>query len=131
MKKILNIKLFEDDNILLNKKISYLVDNNIISFFIDDMKNTIDLNKKTLIRENDEYIFTLDITNKKSTIKLKKEKYLLQLKVEYAILLTNQNIIEISYCLETHQNNMKLLLELEGESKIWFKKILKSFWLIP
>ena len=41
--------------------------------------------------------------------------YLLQVKVEYAILLTNQKGFEIDYLIETQDEVNKLYLNLEGE----------------
>ena len=115
MKKNMHIKLVNDNNIILEEDLIYLSNNNTITFFIDNIKNTINLNEQLFIRENEEYTFTLDILNKKSTLLLKKENYLLHLKVDYAILLTNQNNYEISYHLESQENDTLIILELEGE----------------
>lgn len=114
MKKVLNLRIKNDDNIK-NEKVSYIKNDDRIIFILDNVKNTINIKEKTYTRENEEYHFLIDLVNKKCTLKLKKENYLLQLNVEYAILLTNQNIIQVSYKLETQENKVHLELELEGE----------------
>ncbi len=115
MAKKIHIKLLNDNNIILDTLASYKNNNNLITFTIDDMFHTLNIKEEILTRENDEYLFTLDIKKKKSTINLKKENYILHLNVEYAILFTNQNIYEISYRIETQDNDIKIILELEGE----------------
>lgn len=88
-----------------------------IKFQIEGMTHIINLNEETFLRENEEYSFLLDIKNKKSEIALKKEQYVLQVEVEYAILLKNQNEINISYLIETDDNVYNLVLSLEEDSK--------------
>ena len=114
MKKMLNIRIIDDNNIK-NEKVSYIKNDDRIIFILDNVKNTINIKEKTYTRENEEYNLFIDLINKNCTLKLKKENYLLHLNVEYAILLTNQNIIQVSYKLETQENKVHLELELEGE----------------
>ena len=55
MKKNMHIKLVNDNNIILEEDLTYLSNNNTITFFIDNIKNTINLNEQLFIRENEEY----------------------------------------------------------------------------
>ena len=98
------------------KDIPYQSDNNILKFELENVLHEIDLQKKTFIRENDEYSFFLDIEGQTSEISLKKEKYYLQVLVEYANLLTMKNMIKLTYFLETDDNEMEFIIELEGEN---------------
>lgn len=114
--KTLDLKLITDNNITIDKKrVPYKVENNVYTFIIDKLTHKLDITNETFLRENDDYSFFLDIKNKKSELFLKKENYLLQVKVEYAILLTNQKGFEIDYLIETQDEVNKLYLNLEGE----------------
>ena len=90
-----------------------LLENNILSFQLNDMNHSVNLQTKEFLRENDEYAFLLDIENQKSQITLKKEQYNLQVLVEYANLLTNKNEIQLSYFIETDDHENVLTIELE------------------
>ena len=98
------------------KDIPYQLDDNILKFQLEDVFHEIDLQKKTFIRENDEYSFFLDVESQTSEISLKNEKYYLQVLVEYANLLTMKNMIKLTYFLETDDNEMEFIIELEGEN---------------
>ena len=114
----LNLQLKKGEEIVLERNdITYIQKEDIISFTLEDMKHIINLNTKEFTRENEEYAFFLDIENKNCEITLKKEQYYLQVGVEYANLLKNKNIIELSYFIETDDTRTELTLELEGEEQ--------------
>lgn len=118
MNSYLQLVLKSGENIVLEEKnvpMKKIEDN--LSFQIEGMTHIINIKEETFLRENDEYSFLLDIKNKKSTITLKKEQYVLQVEVEYAILLKNQNEINISYLIETDDNIYNLILSLEEDRK--------------
>lgn len=113
-----NLKLKKGEEIVLEKnEIPYEKKEDCITFSLDDMEHTINLNTKEFTRENEEYAFFLDIENEKCEITLKKEQYYLQVLVEYANLLENKNIIHLSYFIETDDNKTELILHLEGEKE--------------
>ncbi len=113
---LLNLKLYKGEEIVLEKKdIFYKNENDIITFNLEDMEHTINLTTKEFTRENNEYSFFMDIAEKKCEITLKKEQYYLQVEVEYANLLRNKNLINLSYLIETDDEKTELILELEGE----------------
>lgn len=117
MNKKLTIYLETDNNQSLKKEhIPYEENNHILTFSFDNMIHSIDLEHPKFTRENDEYLFLLDIENKKSELSLKKENYLLQLEVEYATITWNKNLIEISYLIEANDSPNKLVIEIEEES---------------
>lgn len=113
---IMNIILKKGEEVVLEKKnIPYEKKENSIVFPLEDMVHTLNLETKEFIRENEEYAFFLDIENKNCEITLKKEKYYLQVQVEYANLLENKNEINLTYFIETDDSATELILELEGE----------------
>ena len=113
----MKITLKKAGKIVLEKKdVSYTFKNEMLNFQLEDMTHSLNTLTKEFTRENDEYSFFLDIENKNCEITLKKEQYYLQVKVEYAILLENKNIYEITYLLETDDEETKLIIELEGEN---------------
>lgn len=115
----MNLKLIENEEIIYAKDhLTYQLENNILSFKIEDMSHTIDLETSEFTRENEEYSFYLNILDKKSELLLKKENYLLQVKVTYANILRNQKVIEISYLIETNDNPTKIIIELEDANVI-------------
>ena len=73
MKKMLNIKIINDNNIK-NEKVSYIKNDDRIIFILDNVKNTINIKEKTYTRENEEYNLFIDLINKNCNLKLKKEK---------------------------------------------------------
>jgi len=111
-----NLKLKKGEEIILEKEsLPYEKKENILTFQIEDMTHTLNLETKEFIRENEEYSFFLDIENKNCEITLKKEQYYLQVQVEYANLLENKNEIDLTYFIETDDEKTELLMELEGE----------------
>lgn len=116
MNYICKITLINGENVVMNKEnIKAVIEDEILYFTLDDMSHTLNFKNKTFLRENDDYSFLLDIENKKSEIKLKKEQYNLQVLVEYANLLKNKNDIELSYFIETDDHENVLKIELIGE----------------
>ena len=110
------IILTNGENIVLEEEnVKGVLEDDVLYFTLDDMSHILDFNKKTFLRENDEYSFLLDIENEKSEINLKKEQYNLQVLVEYANLLKNKNDIQLSYFIETDDHENVLKIELIGE----------------
>lgn len=114
----LNLQLKKGEEIVLQQNnIPYEQKENNITFMLEDMIHTINLETLEFTRENEEYAFFLDIENKKCEITLKKEQYYLQVEVEYANLLKNKNVIKLSYFIETDDTANELTLHLEGEDQ--------------
>lgn len=111
----LNVKLLTKEEVVINERVPYTINNNVLSYKIGEMLHTLDFINELFIRENEEYAFTLNIKEKTSEIRLKKEEYILQVKVEYANLLTEKKEINLKYLIETDDNEMHLIIELEGE----------------
>ena len=110
------ITLTNGENVVIEEEnIECVLKDDILYFTLGDMSHTLDFKNKTFLRENDDYSFLLDIENEKSEINLKKEQYNLQVLVEYANLLKNKNDIQLSYFIETDNNENVLKIELIGE----------------
>ena len=114
----ISLTLKKENEIIFKSEVKGILTNNVLSFIHDNMKHQIDLEKKTFLRENEDYSFFLDILPKKCEIRLKKEENILQVNVNYAIILQNKNEIEISYSIETQDEMMHLKIVLLG-GKQW------------
>ncbi len=114
---IRNLKLIKGEEAVLEKEnVPYEKKENSIIFELEGMTHTLNFETKEFTRENEEYAFFLDIENEKCEITLKKEQYYLNVLVEYANLLKNKNIYDLSYFIETDDLSTKLILELEEDS---------------
>jgi len=73
----LNIKLYKDNDLYIDRNITYLLNDNTLSFNLDNIDNTIisTIDTLTIIRENNEYkmILTIDNNGKHSCTYLLKE----------------------------------------------------------
>ena len=114
----MKIEVFKKDkSILKQENVPYSLNDDILFFSLEGMDHTLNLLTNEFTRENNEYSIFLDVENENCEITLKKEEYYLQVQVEYAILLKNKNIYELSYLLETDDTETKIRIELEGESE--------------
>ncbi len=112
----MKLKLLKGTKTILEKDhVPYTFKYNILTFQIENMEHTLNLETQEFTRENEEYAFFLNILDENCEITLKKEQYYLQVLVEYANLLKNKNILELSYYIETEDSEIKLIIELEGE----------------
>lgn len=116
MQKNIVFTLYQDNKIISKETILGNITNQNVSFVQGEMNHVLDLKEETFLRENNEYSFFLDVKNKKCEIQLKKEKNILQLAVNYAIILQNEKEISLIYKTESTEEEIKLnLLALEGE----------------
>ncbi|MCI9280082.1 MAG: hypothetical protein HFJ02_04720 [Bacilli bacterium] len=83
----------------------------ILEFEFLDYKTTIDLETKTLIRENEEFLFFLDFLKKECSITLKKEKLELNIGVDYCSFSGDNNIIILEYTIETEDKKNKMMIK--------------------
>lgn len=115
MKKNINISLYK------NKRLE-LEENNIVSlynaekytFIINDVKTT--LSQEYFTRETNEYLFTLNIKNRKCSYLLKEKNMTFDIEVEKAIYERRRNIIKLAYKISSDEEEFEIeLKELEGE----------------
>ena len=108
----LNLTLIKEEKIILQtQNIPYTKKDTTIFFEIEGMKHQIDLEKKWLIRENEEFFFFIDLEQEKCTYKLKKEEIELNIIVDDAFFHQMNNTLEINYAIETDDEKIKILIE--------------------
>ena len=110
----LNLKLYGNNDIIFSaENISYTLDNYELKFAIKEEKYSIkiSLNNNIFIKENDESIFTLDISNKECNYLLKEINKSFDINVLDSLFIEENNIIKITYELES--NEQKNIIEIE------------------
>ena len=120
-KMVIKMKLIHYINgkVETNEQIS---DNNVqknekkYEFFLDNIRNNIYITDRLVfIRQNDDYIFTLEISDKSfCTLELIKEKQVLDIDVLEASYKEYEKYIDINYVLNTDQDKHHIILEIEG-----------------
>lgn len=83
-------------------------------FFLDNIRNSIYITDRLIfIRESDDYIFTLEISDSsRSTLLLKKENMTFDINVVSAIYKDNKDSIDFSYKLESDDDEHQIILEI-------------------
>ena len=80
-------------------------------------KTTIDIENETFTRENEGYLFLLDIKNKYCKIVLKKEDLAFEVNVEECAISVLNNKIVIDYFIETDETRNKIVIERVKENE--------------
>ena len=93
----LKFKLISNDKETINRSANYVLQNNIISFKIDNSLYKYNINENILIKTEDNNRITIDINKEIIIIELIKEKYMFDLIIKDVELIKNDNIIEIKY----------------------------------
>ena len=114
MKKVINISLYKNRRLELESKelVAFYSDNKY-TFFIDNIKTI--LSDTVLIRENDEYLFKLDIIGKKCTYLLKPNNVTFDIDVEKISYEKEKNEIRLIYKITSDEEVIELVLEEIGE----------------
>lgn len=110
----LNLKLYGNNTIIFNaENVNYIFDNSELNFSINKEKYNIktSLNNNIFIKENDESIFTLDISNKECNYLLKEINKSFDINVLDSLFIEENNLIKITYELES--NEQKNIIEIE------------------
>ena len=111
-------------NHYINKKlnsshdnIDYEFDKNLkkYSFFLDNIQNYIYItNGLIFIRENDEYIFTLNLSDENTAnIKLKEEDKVFDIDVLDASYKISDNVIEFSYLIDEEEGLHHIIMKVD------------------
>lgn len=98
-----------DEEILKDSFISEI--NNKFEFEILKYNTILDLEEKYFKRENEEYLFNLDIKNETCTIHLKKEDMTFNIEVDYCILDCLEDEITLEYMIETDDSKNKIIIK--------------------
>ena len=114
MKKIINISLRKNTRLELEAKdIAAFCSDNKYTFFMDDIKTII--SNTVFIRENKEYLFELDIKNKKCTYLLKPNNLTFDIDVEKISYEARDKEIRLTYKITSDEEEIELILEEIGE----------------
>lgn len=108
--------LKEDQEILKESYENLEEEENKIRFNCLNLNTTLDLEAKTLTRENEDYEFFLAIPTKSCTIHLKKENLDFPIMVDYCDLEIINNKIILEYSIETEDGKIKLILTRKEDS---------------
>lgn len=82
-----------------------------IVFDMLDYETTIDIEEKTFFRENEEYIFYLDLNNKSCKVELKQVGISFDVSVEEANMEVENDKIVLEYFIETDETRNKIVLK--------------------
>lgn len=115
MKKIINLSLFKNKRLELEEKnIAALFNAEKYTFIINDVKTS--LSQDYFTRETQEYLFTLNIQNKKCTYLLKEKNMTFDIDVEKAIYERRRRITKLVYKIASDEEEFEIEIEeLEGE----------------
>lgn len=107
MKKSINIILYEKNKIIKKyNNIKAIYEEDKIIFNIDNIKNT--LTSAHYIRENNEYLFDLNINKKECILTLKEHNITYDIKVTKAEYTTSDKNITLEYKIESNEEVLKI-----------------------
>lgn len=89
-------------------------DNNIRINLLD-YDTCIDIEKQIFSRENEEFLFQLDIKNQNCTILLKQENINVDVSIDYAELQVDKEEIILEYMIETDDTKNKIVIKKLGD----------------
>ncbi len=104
-----------DEKIYENTYKNLALANNIFRFNLFDFDTILNIQEQYFIRENEEYIFKLDIKNNSSSLKLKAEDLEFYIIVDLCDLKIQNNIIILEYVIETDDFKNKIVIEKSEE----------------
>lgn len=115
MKKIINISLYKNKRLELEENnIAALYNDKKYTFIMNDVKTSISQDYFT--RETQEYLFTLDIQNKKCSYLLKEKNMTFDIEVEKAIYERRRRTTKLVYKISSDEEEFEVKIEeLEGE----------------
>lgn len=112
MKKSINIILYEKNKIIKKyNNIKAIIHDDKIIFNTDKIKNT--LTETYYLREDNDYLFYLNIIKKECTITLRETNNIFDIKVTKAnYLKDNNNNISLEYKIESNEETLKICIEV-------------------
>lgn len=99
-----------NEEIYQNTFINKAKNNKELQFNMLDFDTIINLEKETFLRENNEYMFYLDIKNNICKIELKKEELTFDINVEEASMEVLNDKIILEYFIETDEARNKIII---------------------
>lgn len=80
-----------------------------------DYNTVIDIENQKFIRENEDFLFTLDINNQTCSIKLKNENCIIPILVEHCLFQVTSDKIELEYVIESEDAKNKIIITKKGD----------------
>lgn len=110
MKKIINIKLYNNDQIVKEyNNVNSIHKDETYTMILDDVKTII--NKDYLKRETNEYEFVLDINKKNAIYTLKMNNTSFDIDVEKVMYKCIENNIILDYEISSEEGHLKIIIE--------------------
>ena len=114
MIKLVNIMLYKDNKLEQKYlKIKTLFNNDSYIFHIDDIKTSI--NKNFFKRENNEFLFKLNIESKEASYFLKENNINLDIDVEKVLYIEENNTIILEYKISSDDSVFKIVIESDNK----------------
>ena len=105
MEKNITITMLSEEN-KYTKEVLGTFENSRISYKEEDISNIIDLEKSLIIRENDEYLLTINLEKSDMTYYLKSHDKTLYMKINVLESINNSSCFKIKYYLEDNKDNI-------------------------
>jgi len=109
MQKNINIRLYKNNKLHQEYNNIKSISNNKLHFIIDNVHTSI--SDSIFQRENEEYLFRIDLNKKIATYLLKSSNINYDIKVEESIINRRDNQIIIEYKIETEEDKIKIIIE--------------------
>ena len=114
MKKNIKISLYKNKRLELEHNVAALFNDEKYSFIMNDVKTS--LSDKQFTRETDEYLFTLNIVDKKCTYLLKEKNMTFDIDVEKVEFERRRYLYKLVYKISSDEEEFEVTIEeLEGE----------------
>lgn len=110
-KKFLLIFYKNNEEVYRNTFKNNIKNDNKLEFNMLDYYTIINLKEETFFRENEEFIFFLDIKNKKCQLNLKEENITFDVSVEECNISFYEEKVIIEYFIETDEARNKIVIE--------------------
>ena len=103
---------FKNDDKIIEKNYNGINSvNNRFKFMLFECETVIDFEKYIFTRENEEYIFILNMLNKTCHIKLKTENVIIPIQVDYCDVIKEKNRYIIDYSIESEDAHIKMIID--------------------
>lgn len=115
MKKIIDLNIYKNNKLTENyPTLPVISTSDSLTFFINDVKSKLD--KTKFIRENNEFLFKLDITNNTCTYLLKENNLLFDILVEKISYIEENNCIILKYKIASDEEEFKIEIIKKGDN---------------
>lgn len=108
--KEFTLTLIKNEEKIIEENFINLASNNSVKINLLDYTTILDIDTEEFIRENADFLFKIDIKNKKCTVNLKQENIELPILVDYLDYSITPNQIILEYVIESEDAKNKLII---------------------